>query len=185
MEWVTEYLVGYLETDAVLALVAEVLRLIPLEPDSRHANIVTTNMQIYNSDGTCLHSACLAPVPYSLVPVPSLPRSQPPSPPGAPAALAPLAVPVQGSDLLPPSPLKRRPERSPRLRILGSGAGHKLHAAQKARRPWPFCLPGHQQHRARAVLWRQRKQEPPPRPQRIQPHRQRLGRRGVHIECVT
>jgi hypothetical protein len=33
---------GFLETDAVLALVGEVLRLIPLEPDYGHNNIVTT-----------------------------------------------------------------------------------------------------------------------------------------------
>src|ERR1039458_8530246 len=41
-ERIKKYLAGFLETDAVLALVGEVLRLIPLEPDSGHYNIVTT-----------------------------------------------------------------------------------------------------------------------------------------------
>jgi hypothetical protein len=42
MERVQKDLTGLLKTDAVLALVGEVLDLIPLEPDSFHDNIVIT-----------------------------------------------------------------------------------------------------------------------------------------------
>ena len=45
-ERIKKYLAGFLEIDAVLALVGEVLRLIPLEPDSGHNNIVTTIMPL-------------------------------------------------------------------------------------------------------------------------------------------
>jgi hypothetical protein len=33
----------------VLALICEVLRLVPLEPDSAHYNNITTNMALYNT----------------------------------------------------------------------------------------------------------------------------------------
>jgi len=47
VQGVEENLAGFLETDTVLALVGEVLHLIPVEPDSRHYNSVITFVQIY------------------------------------------------------------------------------------------------------------------------------------------
>jgi hypothetical protein len=47
-ERIQKYSTGLLETDAVFALVGEVLRLIPLEPDSCHANIVIIFLTLCN-----------------------------------------------------------------------------------------------------------------------------------------
>ena len=46
--WVVKDLTGLLEADAVFALVGEVLRFIPLEPDSCHANIVIIFLTLCN-----------------------------------------------------------------------------------------------------------------------------------------
>jgi hypothetical protein len=50
VQGIEEYPRGFLKTDAVLALVGEVLSLIPFEPNLWHAIIVVTFMQIYKPD---------------------------------------------------------------------------------------------------------------------------------------
>ena len=47
-ERIQKYLAGQLEADAVLALISEVLRLVPLETDSTHYNSVIINMALCN-----------------------------------------------------------------------------------------------------------------------------------------
>jgi len=42
--WVVKDLTGLLEADAVLALIGEVLRLVPFKTDSAHYNSIITNM---------------------------------------------------------------------------------------------------------------------------------------------
>jgi len=50
MKGIEEYPRGFLKTDTVLALVGEVLSLIPFEPNFWHAIIVVTFMQLYKPD---------------------------------------------------------------------------------------------------------------------------------------
>ncbi len=45
-EWIEEYVTSFLEADAMLAPVGDVLGLIPLEPDCRHGKSITTNMHM-------------------------------------------------------------------------------------------------------------------------------------------
>ena len=51
VQWVEENPAGFLESDAVLALVGEVFRLVPLEPYFVHVNIVIILLQLCKKAG--------------------------------------------------------------------------------------------------------------------------------------
>ena len=56
-EWIPEHLGGVFKADAVLALIGEVLGLIPFKTDSAHYNSIITKTQLHNEKPLWLNRA--------------------------------------------------------------------------------------------------------------------------------